>query len=69
MVPDGHAAFGKHYQDFALYSLAEDPAQMVNLVGRPEYKQVADMLRKELEARMATVDEPGVKINPVHYYA
>jgi arylsulfatase A-like enzyme len=68
-VERGEAAYGTHYQDFVLYSLAGDPAEMVNLVGRPEYKQVADKLRTELEKRIVAAGEPAAAIMPIHYYA
>lgn len=68
-VADGNAEYGKQYQDFALYSIAGDPAEMVNLVGRPEYKQVADRLREELQGRIVAAGEPETTITPIHYYA
>lgn len=68
-VPRGNAEYGKQYQDFALYSLAGDPAEMLNLVGRPEYKEIADLLRAELERRIVAAGEPPVSITPIHYYA
>lgn len=65
----GQAEYGTHYQDFALYSISGDPAEMVNLVGRSEYKQVADQLRAELEKRIAATSEPATTITPIYYYA
>ena len=65
----GNAEYGNHYQDFALYSIAGDPAEMVNLVGRPEYKQIADQLREELQRRIVAAGEPEATIEPIHYYA
>jgi hypothetical protein len=61
--------YGTHYQDFALYSISGDPAEMVNLMGRPEYKEIADNLRTELEKRIVAAGEPATKITPVDYYA
>lgn len=66
---NGEGEYGKHYQDFALYSIAGDPAQMVNLVGRPEYRQIADQLREELQKRIVSAGEPEAVIEPIHYYA
>jgi hypothetical protein len=63
------ATFGTHHQDLALYSLAADPEELVNLVGRPEYKEVADQMRKELEKRIAANEEPPVGIKAITYYA
>lgn len=67
-IPHGHAAFGNHYQDFVLYSIAGDPAESVNLVGRPEYKRVADHLREELGRRIVAAGEPKTTIEPIAYY-
>lgn len=68
-VPHGEAEYSKHYQDFALYSLAGDPAESLNLVGRPEYKEVANNLRAELLKRIIAAGEPEPVITPIHYYA
>lgn len=68
-VARGEAKWSTHYQDFALYSLSGDPAQMVNLVGRPEYNDVADELRAELLRRITAAGEPEAEITPIHYYA
>jgi arylsulfatase A-like enzyme len=68
-VPHGNAKWSTHYQDFALYSLSGDPAQMVNLVGREEYADVADALRAELQHRITAAGEPEAEITPIHYYA
>ena len=68
-VMQGDAEYGKQYQDFALYSIAGDPAEIVNLVGRPEYKDVADQLRAELQRRIAAAGEPETTITPIYYYA
>ncbi|MEO6982598.1 MAG: sulfatase-like hydrolase/transferase [Edaphobacter sp.] len=68
-VPHGSAEYSKHYQDFALYSIAGDPTEMVNLVGRPEYKKIADELREELRKRIVAAGEPEATITPILYYA
>lgn len=68
-VKHGHAEYGKHYQDFALYSIAGDPAEMVNLVGRPGYKEIAGQLRDELQRRIVAAGEPEVTITPIQYFA
>lgn len=68
-VKNGNAEYGTHYQDFALYSIAGDPAEMVNLVGRPEYSHIADQLREELQKRIVAAGEPETTITPIHYYA
>jgi arylsulfatase A-like enzyme len=68
-VHNGNADSSKHYQDFALYSIAGDPAEMLNLVGRPEYKDIADQLREELGKRIVAAGEPEATITPVYFYA
>jgi hypothetical protein len=68
-VQHGNAAFSRTYQDFALYSVSGDPAEMVNLVGRPEYREIADELRAELQKRIVAAGEPEAAITPVRYYA
>jgi len=68
-VKNGEAAGSKEYQDFALYSVSGDSAQMVNLVGRPQYKAIADKLREELRRRIVAAGEPEATITPIEYYA
>lgn len=68
-APHGDLEYGTQYQDFALYSIAGDPAEMVNLVGRAEYRHIADQLRSETEKRIVGAGEPETKILPIHYYA
>lgn len=68
-VQQGEAEYGTHYQDFALYSIAGDPDETLNLIGRPEYRQVADELREELQKRITAAGEPEVTITPIRYYA
>ena len=63
------AEYSRNYQDFALYSVSSDPAETVNLVGRPEYHQIANDLRTELLKRIAAAGEPEAAITPIHYYA
>lgn len=66
---NGNLEYGNPYQDFALYSISGDPAELVNLVGRAEYRHTADELREELEQRIVAAGEPTTKIIPIHYYA
>lgn len=68
-VKGGGAEYSTHYQDFALYSIAGDPAETVNLVGRPEYREIANELREELQKRIVAAGEPEATITPIHYYA
>jgi hypothetical protein len=68
-VQHGNAEYSKHYQDFALYSISGDPAEALNLVGRPEYKDIADQLREELRTRIVAAGEPEATITPIYFYA
>ncbi len=68
-VKNGEAVHSTQYVDFALYSIAGDPAQTLNLIGRPEYKDVADQLRAELRKRIVAAGEPDAVITPVTVYA
>jgi len=45
------------YVEQYLYDLETDPHEQENLVGRPEYRQVADQLAEMLAARMVAVGE------------
>lgn len=68
-VPNGAAEFSRSYTDFALYSLCADPHEQVNLVGRPEYKDICDGLREELKRRIVANGEPDPIIHPMLLYA
>ena len=68
-VEKGEAAYSLNYQDFVLYSIGGDPQQLVNLIGRPTYQDVADRLRAELVRRIVAAGEPRPDIKPVHVYA
>lgn len=65
----GEAEYSTEYEDFALYSLREDSIELVNLVGRPEYKEVCDQLREELKTRIVANGEPEPNIKRVLLYA
>ncbi len=67
-VPHGEAEYGTQYQDYALFSVGADPAQAVNLVGRPEYREVADQLREEVQKRMIAIGEPDTTITPIRFF-
>lgn len=68
-VKRGEAEYSRNYQDFALYSISGDPSEMVNLVGRPEYREIANQLRALLLKKIEEADEPAATITPIHYYA
>jgi len=52
------------YVERYLYDLASDPAESVNLVGRADYRDVADALRERLGERMRDAGENGFEIVP-----
>jgi arylsulfatase A-like enzyme len=62
---DGNSApRSTEYDEWALYSLAGDPAQLRNLIGRPEYKAVAAELREILKQQIVAAGEPEAAIKP-----
>jgi arylsulfatase A-like enzyme len=52
------------YVDSHLYDDYADPHQLVNLVGRRQFAEVADRLRARLQARMVEAGEAAVEIRP-----
>ncbi|MBS1823121.1 MAG: sulfatase-like hydrolase/transferase [Acidobacteria bacterium] len=68
-VKNGNAENSATYQDFALYSIATDPDELLNLIGRPEYREIANQLRAELISRITEAGEPEATIAPIHYFA
>ena len=54
------------YVDRYLYDRRADPAERINLVGRPEYEGVADELRERLADRMVAAGEDRPEIQPFH---
>jgi arylsulfatase A-like enzyme len=58
-----------HYEEHMLYNLYSDPAELVNVVGRIEYKEVSDQLRAELKRRMVLAGESEAEIKPAKVYA
>jgi len=56
------------YVERYLYDLAADPHEHVNLVGRKDYRQVADGLRERLIARMVQAGEAPPTIEPARFY-
>ncbi len=63
-VDGNEFSFSTHYVEWALYSLAGDPAQLRNLIGRPEYKAVSEQLREELKRQIVKAGEPEPSIRP-----
>jgi arylsulfatase A-like enzyme len=57
-----------HYQEHLLYNLYSDPAQVTNLAGRAEYREVSEQLGVELKRRMVLAGEAPAKITPARMY-
>ena len=57
-----------HYEEYQMYSLADDPAEQVNLAGRKEYVAQASLLREELKKRMVAAGEQEAEITPARLY-
>jgi len=55
------------YVERYLYDLANDPAEQVNLVGRDDYRGVADDLRARLRDRLGEIGEGPVTIRRAEY--
>ncbi|REA00989.1 arylsulfatase [Haloferax sp. Atlit-6N] len=54
-----------HYVERYLYNLARDPAERINLVGRPEYRAVFERLRDRLLGYIRDVEGEDPTIDPV----
>ncbi|HVJ07207.1 MAG TPA: sulfatase-like hydrolase/transferase [Acidisarcina sp.] len=57
-----------HYYEYQMYNLYQDPAELVNLAGRQEFKQQAAMLREELKKRLLAAGEQECEITPATLY-
>lgn len=58
------SASAEVYDETHLYDNYADPFQHVNLVGRPQYEDVASQLRQRLVERMVQAGEAPAKIRP-----
>jgi len=59
----------ERYVERYLYDLRADPHEQENLIGRGDYRDVADRLRERLEARIGAVEDSDVEIEPAEYHA
>lgn len=57
------------YVERFLYDLNSDPHEHVNLIGRAEFRKVADELQARLVEQMIGVGEPRPKVTAARYYA
>ena len=62
------ASCADRYVERHLYDLAADPYERVNLVGRPDYRDVADTLAATLKRRMLAAGESEPEIVPATHY-
>jgi arylsulfatase A-like enzyme len=65
-ISDAHS---QRYTEHHFYDLRSDPAELVNLIGRSDYKKIAAQLRERLAARLEAAGEPRPTITPSRYYA
>lgn len=56
-LPGNRQGGSDEYVDSHLYDNFADPHQLINLVGRPQYREVADALRTRLAERMVAAGE------------
>ena len=57
-----------HYQEYQMYNNFSDPAQLVNLAGRVEYRSASEALRQQLEAMIVASGEAKPEISPAKLY-
>ncbi|MFB6217885.1 MAG: sulfatase-like hydrolase/transferase [Halobacteriaceae archaeon] len=67
--PEGETAQPDRYLERYLYDNRADPAQRTNLVGRSDYRDVADDLRERLLARIAAIEGYEPTIGRAEYRA
>lgn len=56
------------YQEYQMYDQRNDPYEQVNLAGRKEYRQQADLLRDKLIKMIVAAGEPTPQIRPAKLY-
>jgi arylsulfatase A-like enzyme len=59
----------EEYVERYLYDLAADPYEQTNLVGREEYREVADDLRRRLRERIEAVEGEPAAIRRAAFHA
>ena len=64
----GDGPYGKSYRDYQLYNNAADPAQIINLAGRVDHKEILSEFRDRLQRYLKDVGEPVVPISPALFY-
>ncbi len=64
----GKVESSMEYEEYVMYNDYADPAQLVNLAGRSEYKQDASQLRDQLLHMIQESGEPVPTITPARLY-
>jgi len=68
MNPKTKAPHSLNYQEWQMYDRSSDPAELVNLAGRQEYKEQAAVLREELKKLIVASGDPVPEIEPAFLY-
>jgi hypothetical protein len=55
-------AHAEKYEEVCLYDLENDPYELVNLIGCPPYREIADDLQARLRKLMADAEEPPFEV-------
>jgi arylsulfatase A-like enzyme len=67
-ITGGIESAAKSYREYQLYDQRADPAELVNLAGRVEYRAKSDELREKLKALLVKAGEPEPEILPAKLY-
>jgi len=57
------------YVEYQLYDLLVDPHEKINLVGRPQYREIADQLRERLKRRIYEAEGTESDIKKAPFYS
>lgn len=67
-VDGNEVSHSTKYVECALYSIPGDLAQITNLIGRPQHKDVTAKLREEMKHRIVSAGEPPAEIEPAKLF-
>ncbi len=67
-ISGGKEIAAKTYTEYQMYDQRADPAELVNLAGRQEYRAKAAELRAQLKQLMHDAGEPEPEILPAPLY-
>jgi len=57
------------YVEYQLYDLAVDPHEKVNLIGRPQYREIVDQLKERLKKRIYEAEGKESNIKDAPFYS